>query len=58
MAETATVARPYARAAFRHAADHGALAPWSVLLAARARGLGGVLTTLLSRVEPAAAEPL
>jgi nitroreductase len=31
---------------------------WSILLAARARGLGGVLTTLLSRVEPAAAEPL
>ena len=38
MAETATVARPYARAAFRHAADHGALAPWSVLLAAGAIG--------------------
>jgi F-type H+-transporting ATPase subunit delta len=37
MAETATVARPYARAAFRHAADHGALAPWSVLLAAGAQ---------------------
>lgn len=36
MAETATVARPYARAAFRHAADHGALAPWSALLAAGA----------------------
>jgi nitroreductase len=28
---------------------------WSVLLAARARGLGGVMTTFLSRVEPAAA---
>jgi nitroreductase len=27
---------------------------WSVLLAARARGLGGVMTTFLSRVEPAA----
>ncbi len=27
---------------------------WSVLLAARAHGLGGVLTTFLSRVEPAA----
>ena len=25
---------------------------WSILLAARARGLGGVLTTFLSRVEP------
>lgn len=29
---------------------------WSVLLAASARGLGGVMTTFLSRVEPAAAE--
>jgi nitroreductase len=28
---------------------------WNVLLAARARGLGGVLTTFLSRAEPAAA---
>lgn len=28
---------------------------WSVLLAARDRGLGGVLTTFLSRAEPAAA---
>jgi nitroreductase len=28
---------------------------WSVLLAARAHGLGGVLTTFLSRVEPEAA---
>ncbi|HEX4982396.1 MAG TPA: nitroreductase family protein [Ilumatobacteraceae bacterium] len=27
---------------------------WSVLLAARARGFGGVMTTFLSRVEPAA----
>jgi nitroreductase len=27
---------------------------WSILLAARAHGLGGVLTTFLSRVEPAA----
>jgi nitroreductase len=27
---------------------------WSVLLAARARGLGGVMTTFLSRAEPAA----
>ncbi len=27
---------------------------WNLLLAARARGLGGVLTTFLSRVEPAA----
>jgi nitroreductase len=27
---------------------------WSVLLAARSRGLGGVMTTFLSRVEPAA----
>ena len=31
---------------------------WSILLAARARGLGGVITTFLSRAEPAAAEPL
>ena len=28
---------------------------WSILLAARARGLGGVMTTFLSRAEPAAA---
>jgi len=31
---------------------------WSILLGARARGLGGVMTTFLSRVEPEAAEPL
>jgi nitroreductase len=31
---------------------------WSILLAARARGLGGVLTTFLSRAEPAAAPGL
>ncbi len=31
---------------------------WSVLLAARARGLGGVMTTFLSRVEAAAAPQL
>jgi nitroreductase len=31
---------------------------WSILLAARARGLGGVLTTFLSRVEPAAGPAL
>ncbi len=31
---------------------------WNVLLAARARGLGGVMTTFLSRVEPAAAPAL
>ena len=31
---------------------------WSILLAARARGLGGVLTTFLSRAEPAAAVEL
>jgi nitroreductase len=31
---------------------------WSVLLAARGRGLGGVLTTFLSRAEPAAAKLL
>lgn len=37
MAETATVARPYARAAFRHAVAHAALAPWSALLAAGAQ---------------------
>ena len=28
---------------------------WSILLSARSRGLGGVITTFLSRVEPAAA---
>lgn len=31
---------------------------WSILLAARAHGLGGVLTTFLSRAEPAAAPAL
>ena len=31
---------------------------WNLLLAARARGLGGVMTTFLSRVEPAAAPVL
>jgi nitroreductase len=31
---------------------------WNVLLAARAHGLGGVMTTFLSRVEPAAAPAL
>ena len=31
---------------------------WSILLAARARGLGGVLTTFLSRAEHAAAPGL
>ena len=36
MAETATAARPYARAAFRHAREHDALPAWSQLLAAGA----------------------
>ena len=31
---------------------------WSILLSARERGLGGVMTTFLSRVEPAAAPEL
>jgi len=31
---------------------------WSILLAARARGLGGVMTTFLSRAEPAAGDAL
>ena len=31
---------------------------WSILLAARARGLGGVMTTFLSRAEPAAGAAL
>ncbi|MCU1364677.1 MAG: nitroreductase [Ilumatobacteraceae bacterium] len=31
---------------------------WNILLAARSRGLGGVLTTFLARAEPAAAELL
>jgi hypothetical protein len=31
---------------------------WSILLSARSRGLGGVMTTFLSRVEPAAAPAL
>ena len=43
-------------------ADHrrGSIYPfcWSILLAARARGLGGVLTTFLSRAEPVAAPSL
>lgn len=33
MAEKATIARPYARAAFAHAQAHGALAQWSQVLA-------------------------
>jgi F-type H+-transporting ATPase subunit delta len=36
MAEKATIARPYARAAFEHAHERGALAAWSRLLAAGA----------------------
>ncbi len=36
MAETATVARPYARAAFRHAREHNTFAAWSQLLDAGA----------------------
>jgi F-type H+-transporting ATPase subunit delta len=36
MAEKATIARPYARAAFEYAREHGALAAWSELLAAGA----------------------
>ena len=36
MAEKATIARPYARAAFDHAREHDALASWSQLLAAGA----------------------
>lgn len=31
---------------------------WSIVLAARAHGLGGVMTTFLSRAEPAASGPL
>lgn len=31
---------------------------WSIILAARAHGLGGVMTTFLSRAEVAAAVPL
>ncbi len=31
---------------------------WNLMLSARAHGLGGVMTTFLSRVEPAAAPPL
>jgi F-type H+-transporting ATPase subunit delta len=37
MPEIATVARPYARAAFRHAAAQSALASWSALLGAGAQ---------------------
>lgn len=36
MAEKATIARPYARAAFEHAREQGVLAAWSQLLAAGA----------------------
>lgn len=36
MAEKATVARPYARAAFEYAREHGALGAWSKLLGAGA----------------------
>ena len=36
MAENATIARPYARAAFAHARDGAALGAWSQLLAAAA----------------------
>lgn len=36
MAESATLARPYARAAFEYAQEHQALAPWSEFLAAAA----------------------
>ncbi len=36
MAEKVTVARPYARAAFEYAREHGAFAAWSELLAAGA----------------------
>jgi F-type H+-transporting ATPase subunit delta len=36
MAEQATVARPYARAAFEHARERGELATWSQMLAAAA----------------------
>ena len=36
MAELATIARPYARAAFRHAKQDGALAAWSRVLATAA----------------------
>jgi nitroreductase len=31
---------------------------WSILLAARAHGLGGVMTTFLSRAEPDSVEPM
>ena len=37
MAEKATIARPYARAAFDHARGHDALAAWSGVLAAAAQ---------------------
>ena len=40
MAEIATVARPYARAAFRHALEQQALASWSQLLSAGAAVAG------------------
>lgn len=39
MADTATIARPYARAAFEHARAAGALPAWSALLAATSAAL-------------------
>ena len=48
MAEKATVARPYARAAFEYAREHGALGAWSKLLSIGAAvasepGIGALL---------------
>ena len=40
MAEKATIARPYAQAAFDYARGKGALADWSVLLEAGAQVAG------------------
>jgi len=51
MAEKATIARPYARAAFGFAQEHGRLPQWSVLLAAGAQVVSD------SRVAPLLGSP-
>jgi F-type H+-transporting ATPase subunit delta len=51
MAEKATIARPYARAAFDYANAHGALADWSAALAAAAQVASD------PRVEPLLSSP-
>jgi F-type H+-transporting ATPase subunit delta len=55
MAEKATIARPYAKAAFEHALEHKSFARWSEVLAATAAVVqDGLVSPLLSnpRVTP------